>query len=71
MAGIQDEIPICCVWFQVAGRNVILFVIFGGLEEMQTKAVVFFVFYLWSTIEIFRSAPVGPRLLCQWMCVVV
>lgn len=42
--------------FQVAGRNVILFVIFGSLEEMQNKPVVFFVFYLWSTIEIFRSA---------------
>uniref|UniRef100_G3PY34 Very-long-chain (3R)-3-hydroxyacyl-CoA dehydratase n=1 Tax=Gasterosteus aculeatus TaxID=69293 RepID=G3PY34_GASAC len=39
---------------QVAGRNVILFVIFGSLEEMQNKPVVFFVFYLWSTIEIFR-----------------
>ncbi|CAB1338879.1 unnamed protein product [Coregonus sp. 'balchen'] len=38
---------------QVVGRNVILFVIFGSLEEMQNKAVVFFVFYLWSTIEIF------------------
>lgn len=43
---------------QVAGRNVILFVIFGSLEEMQNKPVVFFVFYLWSTIEIFRSAQV-------------
>ncbi|KAJ8252270.1 hypothetical protein COCON_G00215820 [Conger conger] len=39
---------------QVVGRNVILFVIFGSLEEMQNKAVVFFVFYLWSIIEIFR-----------------
>uniref|UniRef100_A0A3P8RL03 Very-long-chain (3R)-3-hydroxyacyl-CoA dehydratase n=1 Tax=Amphiprion percula TaxID=161767 RepID=A0A3P8RL03_AMPPE len=39
---------------QVAGRNVILFVIFGSVEEMQNKPVVFFVFYLWSTIEIFR-----------------
>ncbi|XP_038126788.1 very-long-chain (3R)-3-hydroxyacyl-CoA dehydratase-like isoform X2 [Cyprinodon tularosa] len=39
---------------QVAGRNVILFVIFGSLEDMQNKAVVFFVFYLWSSIEIFR-----------------
>uniref|UniRef100_A0A8P4KQ80 Very-long-chain (3R)-3-hydroxyacyl-CoA dehydratase n=1 Tax=Dicentrarchus labrax TaxID=13489 RepID=A0A8P4KQ80_DICLA len=39
---------------QVAGRNVILFVIFGSLEDMQNKPVVFFVFYLWSTIEIFR-----------------
>ncbi|XP_062290367.1 very-long-chain (3R)-3-hydroxyacyl-CoA dehydratase-like [Scomber scombrus] len=39
---------------KVAGRNVILFVIFGSLEDMQNKSVVFFVFYLWSTIEIFR-----------------
>ncbi|XP_023187822.1 very-long-chain (3R)-3-hydroxyacyl-CoA dehydratase-like isoform X1 [Xiphophorus maculatus] len=39
---------------QVAGRNVILFVIFGCLDEMQNKAVVFYVFYLWSSIEIFR-----------------
>ncbi|XP_054625656.1 very-long-chain (3R)-3-hydroxyacyl-CoA dehydratase-like [Dunckerocampus dactyliophorus] len=39
---------------QLAGRNVILFVIFGSLEEMQRKPVVFFVFYLWSTIEVFR-----------------
>ncbi|XP_061531914.1 very-long-chain (3R)-3-hydroxyacyl-CoA dehydratase isoform X2 [Phycodurus eques] len=39
---------------QVLGRNFILFVIFGCLEEMQNKPVVFFVFYLWSAIEIFR-----------------
>ncbi|XP_059928111.1 very-long-chain (3R)-3-hydroxyacyl-CoA dehydratase-like [Gadus macrocephalus] len=39
---------------QVTGRNVILFVILGSLEQMQSKSVVFFVFYLWSTIEIFR-----------------
>lgn len=53
----------CSVTSQVAGRNVILFVIFGSLEDMQNKPVVFFVFYLWSTIEIFRSAriPVLPR----------
>lgn len=44
----------CSVMLQVAGRNVILFVVFGSLEDMQNKAVVFFVFYLWSTIEIFR-----------------
>lgn len=36
------------------GRNFVLFVIFGSLEEMQNKPVVFFVFYLWSAIEIFR-----------------
>uniref|UniRef100_A0A8C5M6U5 Very-long-chain (3R)-3-hydroxyacyl-CoA dehydratase n=1 Tax=Leptobrachium leishanense TaxID=445787 RepID=A0A8C5M6U5_9ANUR len=39
---------------QVMGRNFILFIIFGHLEEMQNKDVVFFVFYLWSTIEVFR-----------------
>ncbi|XP_012682563.2 very-long-chain (3R)-3-hydroxyacyl-CoA dehydratase-like isoform X3 [Clupea harengus] len=42
------------VMVQVMGRNVILFVIFGSLGEMQTRVVVFFVFYLWSVIEIFR-----------------
>lgn len=45
---------ICFTNRQVAGRNVILFVIFGSLEEMQNRPVVFFVFYLWSSIEIFR-----------------
>ncbi|KAK7891239.1 hypothetical protein WMY93_023202 [Mugilogobius chulae] len=39
---------------QVVGRNFILFVIFGSLEEMHSKPVVFFVFLLWSAIEIFR-----------------
>ncbi|XP_029991966.1 very-long-chain (3R)-3-hydroxyacyl-CoA dehydratase [Sphaeramia orbicularis] len=39
---------------QVVGRNFILFIIFGSLEEMQNKPVVFFVFYLWSSIEIIR-----------------
>ncbi|XP_056137602.1 very-long-chain (3R)-3-hydroxyacyl-CoA dehydratase [Lampris incognitus] len=39
---------------QVLGRNFILFIIFGSLEEMHNKPVVFFVFYLWSAIEIFR-----------------
>ncbi|CAL8356292.1 unnamed protein product [Lota lota] len=39
---------------QVVGRNFILFIIFGSLEEMHNKPVVFFVFYPWSAIEIFR-----------------
>uniref|UniRef100_A0A8C5F641 Very-long-chain (3R)-3-hydroxyacyl-CoA dehydratase n=1 Tax=Gadus morhua TaxID=8049 RepID=A0A8C5F641_GADMO len=39
---------------QVVGRNFILFIIIGSLEEMHNKAVVFFVFYPWSAIEIFR-----------------
>ncbi|XP_076847053.1 very-long-chain (3R)-3-hydroxyacyl-CoA dehydratase isoform X2 [Brachyhypopomus gauderio] len=41
-------------FIQVMGRNFVLFVIFGSLEDMQNKPVVFFVFYLWSSIEIFR-----------------
>ncbi|XP_029698226.1 very-long-chain (3R)-3-hydroxyacyl-CoA dehydratase isoform X2 [Takifugu rubripes] len=39
---------------QVVGRNFILFIIFGSLEEMHSKPVVFFVFYLWSAIEVVR-----------------
>uniref|UniRef100_A0A665WAP7 Very-long-chain (3R)-3-hydroxyacyl-CoA dehydratase n=1 Tax=Echeneis naucrates TaxID=173247 RepID=A0A665WAP7_ECHNA len=39
---------------QVVGRNFILFIIFGSLEEMHHRPVVFFVFYLWSAIEIVR-----------------
>lgn len=39
---------------QVVGRNFILFIIFGSLEEMHHQPVVFFVFYLWSAIEIVR-----------------
>lgn len=39
---------------QVVGRNFILFIIFGCLEEMHHQPVVFFVFYLWSAIEIVR-----------------
>ncbi|MEE6522715.1 hypothetical protein FKM82_021322, partial [Ascaphus truei] len=37
---------------QVLGRNFLLFVVLGNVEEMQTKPVVFFIFYLWSAIEI-------------------
>eukprot|EP00069_Balaena_mysticetus_P020366 bmy_12699T0 len=40
--------------FQLLGRNFILFIVFGTMEEMQNKAVVFFVFYVWSTAEILR-----------------
>nr|XP_020838803.1 very-long-chain (3R)-3-hydroxyacyl-CoA dehydratase 3 isoform X1 [Phascolarctos cinereus] len=46
--------PVIPTLIQFFGRNIILFVIIGSLEEMQSKAVVFFIFYLWSTIEIFR-----------------
>nr|BAC11249.1 unnamed protein product [Homo sapiens] len=46
--------PVLPSLIQLLGRNFILFIIFGTMEEMQNKAVVFFVFYLWSAIEIFR-----------------
>lgn len=42
------------VLIQVVGRNFILFIILGSLEEMHNKPIVFFVFYTWSAIEIFR-----------------
>ncbi|KAB1277068.1 Very-long-chain -3-hydroxyacyl-CoA dehydratase 3 [Camelus dromedarius] len=46
--------PVTPSLIQLLGRNFILFIIFGTVEEMQNKAVVFFVFYIWSTVEIFR-----------------
>ncbi|KAF3830622.1 hypothetical protein GH733_004441 [Mirounga leonina] len=46
--------PVTPSLIQLCGRNFILFIIFGTMEEMQNKAVVFFVFYSWSAIEIFR-----------------
>ncbi|XP_063044536.1 very-long-chain (3R)-3-hydroxyacyl-CoA dehydratase-like isoform X2 [Engraulis encrasicolus] len=46
--------PVFPAMVQVMGRNVILFVIFGSLVEMQNRIIVFFVFYTWSAIEIFR-----------------
>ncbi|XP_062922417.1 very-long-chain (3R)-3-hydroxyacyl-CoA dehydratase isoform X2 [Mobula hypostoma] len=39
---------------QVMGRIMILFVVIGNQAEMQNKAAVFAVFYLWSIIEMFR-----------------
>lgn len=46
--------PVIPSVIQLFGRNFILFIIFGTMEEMQNKAVVFFVFYLWSAADIFR-----------------
>lgn len=46
--------PVLPALIQFLGRNFILFLVFGTMEEMQNKAVVFFVFYSWSAIEIFR-----------------
>ncbi|KAK6309427.1 hypothetical protein J4Q44_G00208900 [Coregonus suidteri] len=48
------ETAVVPAFIQVVGRNFILFIIFGSLDEMHNKAVVFFVFYLWSSIEMFR-----------------
>nr|XP_020661327.1 very-long-chain (3R)-3-hydroxyacyl-CoA dehydratase 3 [Pogona vitticeps] len=46
--------PLTPVVLQVGGRNFVLFIVLGSVEEMHSKAVVFFIFYLWSLIEIFR-----------------
>ncbi|KFO97830.1 Very-long-chain (3R)-3-hydroxyacyl-[acyl-carrier protein] dehydratase, partial [Calypte anna] len=46
--------PLAPTVMQVFGRSFILFVILGSLEEMQSKPVVFFIFYFWSIIELFR-----------------
>ncbi|KAL6468542.1 hypothetical protein MHYP_G00220660 [Metynnis hypsauchen] len=32
----------------------LLFVVFGSLTEMQGRSVAFYVFYLWSSMEVFR-----------------
>lgn len=42
------------VFIQLFGRNFVLFIIFGSLEEMHNQPAVFFVFYVWSAIELFR-----------------
>uniref|UniRef100_A0A8C5SV71 Very-long-chain (3R)-3-hydroxyacyl-CoA dehydratase n=1 Tax=Laticauda laticaudata TaxID=8630 RepID=A0A8C5SV71_LATLA len=46
--------PLAPVCIQIFGRNFILFVVLGNVEEMQSKAVVFFIFYIWTTVEIIR-----------------
>ncbi|XP_027008042.1 very-long-chain (3R)-3-hydroxyacyl-CoA dehydratase-like isoform X1 [Tachysurus fulvidraco] len=48
--------PVFPAMIQVMGRNVVLFVVFGSLPEMQESSVVFWVFYLWSISEVFRLA---------------
>ncbi|KAJ7408472.1 Very-long-chain (3R)-3-hydroxyacyl-CoA dehydratase [Willisornis vidua] len=47
--------PLIPTVVQICGRNFVLFVILGSLEEMQSKPVVFFVFYFWSITELFRG----------------
>ncbi|KAF4804207.1 Very-long-chain (3R)-3-hydroxyacyl-CoA dehydratase [Turdus rufiventris] len=46
--------PVIPSVMQIFGRNFVLFVILGSLEEMQSKPVVFFIFYFWSITELFR-----------------
>lgn len=48
-----------------------MFVILGSLEEMQSKPVVFFIFYFWSIIELFRLVGFFPPTRCAQNKVVV
>lgn len=41
-------------FMQVTGRNFVLFVMIEFEERMQSKPAVFYVFVIWSLIEIFR-----------------
>ncbi|XP_063781669.1 very-long-chain (3R)-3-hydroxyacyl-CoA dehydratase 3 [Pseudophryne corroboree] len=39
---------------QVLGRNFLLFIILGQVSEIQNNGVIFFIFYIWSVIEVIR-----------------
>lgn len=41
-------------FMQITGRNAILFLMINAEERMQTKPVVFYLFLLWSSIELIR-----------------
>lgn len=41
-------------FFQVTGRNFVLFIMIEMEERMQTKPVIFYVFIVWSLVEIIR-----------------
>lgn len=41
-------------FMQVTGRNFVLFFMIEFEERMQTKPAVFYVFLIWSLVEIFR-----------------
>lgn len=41
-------------FLQVTGRNFVLFIMIDSEPRMMTKPVVFYLFIIWSTIEIFR-----------------
>lgn len=44
---------------QVGGRAVIFFCLIEGEERMQTKPVIFYLFLVWSSIELVRSVSSG------------
>lgn len=41
-------------FLQISGRNFVLFAMINAEERMQTKPVVFYLFLLWSSIELVR-----------------
>lgn len=44
---------------QVGGRAAINFCLIEGEERMQTKPVIFYLFLVWSSIELVRSVGSG------------
>lgn len=58
---------------QISGRNFVLFAMLDAEERMQTKPVVFYLFVVWSLIEVVRypyyiSALIGKPLgLLTWL----
>ena len=46
---------------QVSGRNLILFVVLEGEPRLQTKPAVFYLFVVWSLVEIIRWGDVLHR----------
>ena len=41
-------------FIQVSGRNFVLFAMIDAEERMQTKPVIFFLFLMWSSVELIR-----------------
>lgn len=51
---VISNIVLFNLFIQVAGRAVILFCMIEAEPRMHTKPVVFYLFFIWSLIEIFR-----------------
>lgn len=45
---------VMATFMQVCGRNVILFGLINAEERLQTKPVIFYLFLVWSAIEVVR-----------------